>query len=423
MSDQGRLDRQLRIPEWNQGILERAQVGVVGDEGLLTSLYLLGTAALGINQVRVVAPKLDERLISMARRLNPDWRLSHFEGYLTHPCCQEVLGNGNLAVVLSSYGLADKIILENAFQRRLMVIRCLSRQDEREEGFTIFTYVRGREWPELQEVMSGRSLPGNAAVRDGAMDIIAAGIILEETKNLLFGGKKSPEVLRYQRPRFPPVHQQPSLAIVGAGALGNFVGLGLALAGFKKMTFIDPDVIEVTNLNRQVFFSGAVGAGKAETLAARLNTWFETRAAGVRDYFREGSDISGFDVIFDCVDNFDSRIALSEACAAAGKILISGGSDVAARPGSGLSPPEAASDSGCFTGFAGDCGPASSERPRPGTGSLHLPTGSGGDHDQSDYRRLYGGGIPKSLSRSGSGTFVLRRHRGAKICPGAVEAD
>lgn len=329
MSDQGRLDRQLRIPEWNQGILERAQVGVVGDEGLLTSLYLLGTAALGINRVRVVAPRLDERLISMARRLNPDWHLSHFEGYLTHPCCQEVLGCGNLAVDLSSYGLADKIILENAFQRRLMVIRCLGRQDEREEGFTIFTYVRGREWPELQEVMSGRSLPGNAAARDGAMDIIAAGIILEETKNLLFGGKKSPEVIRYRRSRFPPVIQQPSLAIVGAGALGNFVGLGLALAGFKNMTFIDPDVIEVTNLNRQVFFSGAVGAGKAETLAARLNTWFETRAVGVRDYFRDGSDISGFDGIFDCVDNFDSRIALSEACAAAGKILISGGSDVA----------------------------------------------------------------------------------------------
>ena len=232
-------------------------------------------------------------------------------------------------VDLSSYGLANKIILEEAFQHKLTVIRGLIWQDEREEGFKIFTYARGREWLELQEVVSGRNLPGRAEATDGVLDIIAAGIILEETKNVLFGGKISPEVIRYHRPRLRGFLQQPSMGIVGAGALGNFVGLGLALAGFKKMTFIDPDVIEVTNLNRQVFFAGAVGAGKAETLAARLNQWFETRALGVRDYFRDGSDISGFEVIFDCVDNFVSRIALSEACAAAGKILISGGSDVA----------------------------------------------------------------------------------------------
>ena len=106
------------------------------------------------------------------------------------------------------------------------------------------------------------------------------------------------------------------------------MGLGLALAGFKDLTFIDPDVIEVTNLNRQVFFAGAVGAGKAETLADRLNRWFGTRARGVQDYFTGSNDIGGFEVVFDCVDNFASRIALSDACAAAGKILISGGSDV-----------------------------------------------------------------------------------------------
>ena len=330
MSDQGRLDRQLRIPEWNQGVLARASVGVVGDDGLLASLYLLGMAALGINQVSIVAPALDERLISLARSLNPDWHLNHFEGYVTHPGCQEFLGRGNLVVDLSNYGLANKIILEDAFQHRRAVIRGLKWQDEREEGFKIFTFARGREWLELQEVVSERSLPGKVEATDGVLDIIASGIILEETKNVLFGGKITPAVIRYHRPRPKRFLPQPSLGIVGAGALGNFVGLGLALAGFKKMTFIDPDVIEVTNLNRQIFFAEAVGGSKAETLAARLNQWFEIRALGVRDYFREDSDISDFDIIFDCVDNFVSRIALSEACAASGKVLISGGSDVAA---------------------------------------------------------------------------------------------
>jgi len=328
MTDQGRLDRQLRIPEWNQGVLDRAEVGVVGGGGLLTSLYLLGTAALGINRVRVVAPGLDERLIAMARKLNPNWQLSYFEGYLTNPACLEVLGCKNLLVDLSNYGLANKIILEQAFQHKLAVIRSLGWQDNTEAGFKIFSYIRGREWLELQEMVSAQNLPTRAAATDGVLDIIAAGIILEETKNILFEGKISPEIIQYQRPRLVRLSGQPSVGIVGAGALGNFVGLGLAIAGFKNMTSIDPDVIEVTNLNRQVFFAGAVGAGKAETLAERLNQGFATRARGVRDFFKKGYDISGFEVIFDCVDNFASRIALSEACAAAGKILISGGSDV-----------------------------------------------------------------------------------------------
>ena len=328
MSDQGRLDRQLRIPEWNQGVLDRAKVGVVGDDGLLTSLYLLGTAALGINQVRVVAPGLDERLITMARKLNPNWQLSYFGGYLTNPACLEVLGGKDLLVDLSNYGLANKIILEEAFQKKLAVIRSLGWQDNTEAGFKIFTYVRGREWLELQEMASAQNLPTKAAATDGVLDIIAAGIILEETKNILFKGKISHEIIQYQRPRLARLSAQPSVGIVGAGALGNFVGLGLALAGFKDMTIIDPDVIEVTNLNRQVFFAGAVGAGKAEMLAERLNQGFATRARGVRDFFKKGYDISEFEVIFDCVDNFTSRIVLSEACAAAGKILISGGSDV-----------------------------------------------------------------------------------------------
>lgn len=330
MIDQERLDRQLRIPEWNQGTLTYARVGVVGDDGLLSALYLLAAAALGINQVRVVAPGLDERLVSLAKKLNPEWRLTHFQGYYTHPWCQEVFRSCNLVVDLSQYGLADKILLEQAFQQRLTVIRALSWQDEGEEGFKIFSYVQGREWLDLQEIVCPLNLPGQTKANDGVLDIIAAGLILEETKKVLLGESLSPEVISYRRPRLARTSRWPAIGVMGAGALGNFVGLGLALAGFQHLTFIDPDDIELTNLNRQVFFAEAVGAGKAETLAARLNQWFGTQAVGVKDYFREGSDISGFEVIFDCVDNFSSRIALSKACAAAGKILISGGSDVGA---------------------------------------------------------------------------------------------
>ncbi len=323
-----RLDRQLRIPEWRQEMLSRARLGVVADDAQLTSVFLLGAAALGLNEVRVIAPWLDERLIGLARALNPDFRLQHLTGYLTHPLCLEALRHCHPLVDLSHFGLASKILLEQAFQHRLTVVRGHRWQEAQTQGLAVWTYQRGREWLDLQEVLPAAQLPGWTVPNlDGVLDIIAAGIMLEEIKVILMTGQSSPEVSAYTGPRWPEPEQQPTIGIVGAGALGNFVGLGLALAGFRHLTFIDPDVIEVTNLNRQIFFGGAVGAGKAQTLAARLHQDFGTRAQYVADYFQE-QDVRHFDLIFDCVDNFASRIAISEACAAYHKPLLSGGADV-----------------------------------------------------------------------------------------------
>ncbi|MGQ9920390.1 MAG: ThiF family adenylyltransferase [Desulfobacca sp.] len=324
-----RLDRQLRIPEWRQEVLSRARLGVVGDDAQLTSLFLLSAAALGINEVRVIAPCLDERLLGLARSLNPDWRLQYLRGYLTHPLCLEALRQCHPLVDLSHFSLASKILLEAAFQHRLTVVRGRRWQDAQVNGLAVLTYQRGREWRDLQEVLAGQQLPGGRAPHlDGVLDIVAAGIMLEEVKTILMAGGSSAELLVYTGPGWTGTAQQPAIGIVGAGALGNFVGLGLAMAGFRQMTFIDPDVIEVTNLNRQIFFGGAVGAGKAQTLAARLRQDFDLPAQYQADYFHE-EDVSRFALIFDCVDNFASRIAISEACADRGIPLISGGADVA----------------------------------------------------------------------------------------------
>jgi molybdopterin/thiamine biosynthesis adenylyltransferase len=113
--------------------------------------------------------------------------------------------------------------------------------------------------------------------------------------------------------------------VVGSGALGAFVGLGLAYSGFHHCTFMDPDLVEVTNLNRQVLFYDAFGQSKAETLARRLKDFFGMDTVGEVAYFRRDTDLSAYDVVFDCVDNFESRIVLSEQCKDQSKTLISGG--------------------------------------------------------------------------------------------------
>ena len=225
---------------------------------------------------------------------------------------------------LSRYGLANKLLLEKGFHEKKPIIRGLCYQKNGWQGFKVFTYMRGREWHEIEQIVSPNNFP-NSHFDDGVIDTIVTGIVLEETKNLLMGQNASDDLISYTRKQLNTSNHQPQILVVGSGALGIFVGLDLAYSGFRQMTFIDPDVVEVTNLNRQIFFYDAVGESKAKTLSNKLNNLFEIDSTFQVAYFDNNSDISTYDVVFDCVDNFESRIVLSEKCADKGKILISGG--------------------------------------------------------------------------------------------------
>jgi len=329
VAPQERLDRQLRIEGWDQRALDLAQVGVVGDADLLPSLYVLSAAALGINHLVVIAPWIDARLLDMARKINPHLDLIFLEGYYTHPVLADIFQDCRVMVDLSCYGLANKLLWGQGFQQNLPIIRGLLYDREGEQGLRLFTYRRGREWEELEQVLSPRNLPG-AHFDDGVLAILAAALALEETKNALLGQEVSREVISYRRPKLTPGPDAPNIGVVGAGALGNFVGLGLAYAGFRRLTFIDPQEVEATNLNRQVFFYEGVGLSKAALLAERLNQGWGAISRGQVRYFQEDPDLSPYDVIFDCADNFATKIVLSEKCQEQGKVLISGGTSVAA---------------------------------------------------------------------------------------------
>ena len=128
----------------------------------------------------------------------------------------------------------------------------------------------------------------------------------------------------------PHNNQLCPIAIVGAGALGNFVGLGLAALGCTRLTFLDPDRVEVTNLNRQILFWDRVGEPKAAVLAERIAGWFGAGPKAKTAYVTRETDLSGYAAVFDCTDNFESRIVLSEKCKDRGLMLISGGTDATA---------------------------------------------------------------------------------------------
>ncbi len=318
-----RLDRQLRIPEWDQRALEEARIAVFGDDDLLASLYVLSAAALGLNNIVLIAPTWHRGLMETAHQVNPTLRLAVVEGLYTHPILDEIFLPCTAIVDLTHFALANKLLLERGFRSDVPVIRGFCRKENGLEGFAIFTYRRGREWQVLSEVVSPSNLPGDH-FDDGILDLVAAGIALEETKNLLMGRRVSEDLIGYKRPTVAR-GVDAKVGVVGAGALGNFVGLGLAFAGVRSVTVIDPDLVDVTNLNRQVFLADGIGRSKAEVLCERLHALFGIQADARVAYFRRNTELARYDVIFDCVDNFETRVILSERCRDEGKMLISGG--------------------------------------------------------------------------------------------------
>jgi molybdopterin/thiamine biosynthesis adenylyltransferase len=324
MTRSSRLDRQLRIEGWNQQALENAKIGVVGDSDLLASLYVMSASALGINHLLVLAPVLNPMLIDIARKLNTRFALTHIVGFLAHPVMTALFKDCDFIVDLSQYGLANKLLIEKGFRENTPVIRGFCHETNGDQGFKVFSYLKGREWQELEQVVSACNLP-NRHFDDVVLDMIISGIVLEETKNLLMDQHLSDDLISYKRKKIISPHDQPNILIVGSGALGMFVGLGLVYSGFRNLTFMDPDVVEITNLNRQILFYDAVGTYKAQTLSRKLNTLFGTGSNALVAYFDGNSDLGPFDVVFDCVDNFESRIVLSEKSKRSRKILISGG--------------------------------------------------------------------------------------------------
>jgi len=134
--------------------------------------------------------------------------------------------------------------------------------------------------------------------------------------------------------------------IVGAGALGNFAGIGLALAGVGEIDLLDFDTVETTNLNRQILFYDAVGDEKSKALAKKLKAINpRLRIRGLTGKLDENyanqfrSKENRPDLILDCVDNFGTRAIVNYFAVRYGIPLVSGGTSpssgqvVAYQPG------------------------------------------------------------------------------------------
>ncbi len=117
--------------------------------------------------------------------------------------------------------------------------------------------------------------------------------------------------------------------VIGAGGLGGPVALYLALAGVGKIGLVEFDVVDLSNLQRQVLHTTAdVDRPKIQSAAEKLLA-YNPHIEVVQHHMPITSDnameiISGYDIVVNGADNFATRYLVNDACYLAGKTLVDG---------------------------------------------------------------------------------------------------
>ena len=117
--------------------------------------------------------------------------------------------------------------------------------------------------------------------------------------------------------------------VIGAGGLGSPVALYLGSAGVGRITVVDDDVVDLTNLQRQIAHTmERIGQPKVDSVraaVAAINPQVELVALRQRaDAALLEREVAQADVVIDCCDNFATRQAVNRACVQHRRPLVSG---------------------------------------------------------------------------------------------------
>lgn len=174
-------------------------------------------------------------------------------------------------------------------------------------------YMRGLAWLKRRAVpVEETEISAQGVFAPGELNRYARHVVLRE-----LGGPGQKKL------------KKSKVLVIGAGGLGSPVLLYLAAAGVGRIGVIDDDVVEASNLQRQVVHTdGRTGMPKVRSAMQAmeaLNPYVE-----VRPYQRRltgeiaGALFADYDLVIDGTDNFDTRYLANRTCVDAGKPLISG---------------------------------------------------------------------------------------------------
>lgn len=122
--------------------------------------------------------------------------------------------------------------------------------------------------------------------------------------------------------------QKQKVAVFGVGGVGGYVAEGLARAGIGGLTLVDRDVVDVSNLNRQIVaLISTVGKSKVDVMKARIAEISpQTEVTAFHEFFLPENadfiDFSAYDYIVDCVDTVTAKILIVQRARQAQKPCI-----------------------------------------------------------------------------------------------------
>lgn len=119
-----------------------------------------------------------------------------------------------------------------------------------------------------------------------------------------------------------------SVLVIGAGGLGSPALLYLAAAGVGRIGVVDGDVVDVTNLQRQIAHTSEdIGRSKVESAAEKMraiNPHIKIETYPERFSAENAFElVDSYDVVIDGSDNFPTRYLINDACVLRGKPLVS----------------------------------------------------------------------------------------------------
>ena len=121
-----------------------------------------------------------------------------------------------------------------------------------------------------------------------------------------------------------------SVLVFGIGGVGSYVCEGLARAGIGSLTIVDKDVVDETNINRQIIaLHSTIGMSKAKLMADRIRDIDpDCQVSGRELFFLPGGqpdnlDFASYDYVVDAVDTVSAKIYIIERARQAGVPVIS----------------------------------------------------------------------------------------------------
>jgi len=317
-SQSNRFDRQTRIKNWDQNAIEETVLYVMGDTD---AEHFFGAAAgaLGYRKIFLHSPKksivaLNFKGGTKALLEDLECDVNQLQGYAHSEVVRYV--PRNITACFNSHSYGDYLAMSSGTS-----VIC----DFSESDFTISSFVNQDHTEFLKHFKSKEDFPRRIDMNP-LLNLIAAGIALEETKQISFFELSGSLVTDYSAKydsyllegRHVRIHNK-KILMVGAGALGNFTAMSLGLVGKDiEVTIVDPDTVDFSNLNRQILFTGQVGKRKADLISQYLKTLGikTTPKFSWVDYplFKQlDEEVGGYDAIICCPDNDEVRYVLSKA--------------------------------------------------------------------------------------------------------------